>query len=102
MTTKHKILIALGVVGVIALIWYLKTRGALARTEVTPAAIGVRSAIGSSFFSVHDRSTGNIMANLFAPATTPVSAGPQPVTNPANRNLFGGSTYPGVGLRLVS
>lgn len=80
--TRKTVLIVVALAAVAGLAWFLWRKGFLMKAVVTPPAVGVRSAVGSNFFSVADRSLGNIMANLNAPVSSPVSAGPRPVTVP--------------------
>lgn len=95
MTRKSWIVLAV-VVAVAGIGYLLWKRGALSRKVVTPPAVGVRSAIGSNFFSVLDRMGGNIMSNLNAPEYTPVSAGPTNNGSPSLSQSILGQ------LRLVS
>ena len=88
MTTKRWYILGAVVIGVVALLWYMRRRGALSATDVATPAVGVRANIGSNLFSVHDRSPGNIMANLFSPETTPVAAGPVSPTAPGGFNII--------------
>lgn len=87
---KKKLIIGIVLGAVAVLAWWLWKRGALQRTQVTPPSVGVRSAIGSNFFSVFDRTGGNIMSNLNAPENSPVSAGPVNVGSPrVGRGILG-------------